>query len=175
MASVVNEVKTPEADYEDMRPSIQSGDLLAWSSDGATLMSRILTFVVRIFTLSEYSHVGIALREGDRVYVLEATIPRIQLRLLSERKGFYHVPMHVLWSQKLEDYLKHYIGKPYGILDCIRGYLGHTDPSDDRWQCAELCNDFYRQAEIDLGENYTPSKVVREAISRRRTSIIFIK
>jgi len=168
-------VDTRVSKYADMRPMIASGDLLAWSTDSTTIWSRLLTHLVRIFTSSEYSHVGIALRLEDRVYVLEATIPRIELRLLSECTGFYHIPMHVTWTSELEIYLKHYIGKSYSLLDCVRGYLGYTDVSDDRWQCAELCNDFYHQVPIDLGDAYTPSHVVREALSIQHTSMMFIK
>lgn len=163
-----------QVDYTDMRNNIQSGDLLAWSTDNASLSSKILTTLVRFFTLSEFSHVGIAYREDGRLYVLEATIPKIQLRLLSERKGFYYVPMRVAWESSYEPFLKHYIGKKYSILDCIRGYLGKTDISDDRWQCAELCNDFYKHIGIDLQDNYTPAKLVKAAMSRVRSSILYI-
>ena len=174
MSTPLNLTLVPEAAYADQRDNIKSGDLLAWSSDNTSLSSRLLTFIVRFFTLSEFSHVGIAYREDGRLYVLEATIPKIQLRFLSERKGFYHVPMDVPWESSYELLLKHYIGKPYSILDCIRGYLGKTDVSDDRWQCAELCNDFYRHIGIDLQDNYTPAKVVKAAIATLHTDIRYI-
>jgi hypothetical protein len=147
-----------EADYPTIRSNIQSGDLLAWSSDNTTLSSRILTRVVRVLTASEYSHVGIALCEGGRVYVLEATIPCITLRPLSECEAFYHIPMRITWSDHLDWYLKHYIGKHYSLLDC-----------------AELCNNFYAQVPIELGDAYTPSHVVRSALANRYTSIMYIK
>lgn len=178
MEEEVKQVKEDalKADYSDMRIFLHTGDLLAWSTDRTTFWSRMLTTFVRFFTLSEFAHVGIAYRDDNgRVYVLEATIPTIQMRLLSEVKGFYHVPMQIQWNDDLDVYLKHYTGKPYSLMDCIRGYLGHTDPSDDKWQCAELCNDFYKHAGIDLGDNYTPSKVVMEAISVKHTGITFIK
>lgn len=166
---------TEEINYADMRENIQCGDLLAWSTDKSSLSSRILTTIVRFFTLSEFSHVGIAYREEGRVYVLEATIPVIQMRLLSEVKGFYHIPMRIQWDLQLQEYLKHFIGKPYSIIDCIRGYLGKTDVSDDSWQCAEVCNEFFKHAGIDLGNNYTPSKVVRAALSNRHSNLLYVE
>lgn len=159
----------------DMRPRIQSGDLLAWGSDNNSVKTHVTTTGIRLLTVSEYSHVGIAVREPEGAMVVEATIPLIHQRKLTERTGFYHIPMGLSWNADLDRYLKHYIGKHYGLLDCFRGYLGHVDPSDDRWQCAELCNDFYRYAKIDLGAAYTPSTLVNEAVSNRQSSILYIK
>jgi len=174
MEEAIIKPNTQLVEYVDMREDIESGDLLAWSTDNTSWSSSLLTMIVRFFTLSEFSHVGIAYREDGRVYVLEATIPQIQLRPLSEVKGFYHIPMRIQWDLQLQDYLKHFVGKPYSIIDCIRGYLGKTDVSDDRWQCAEVCNDFFRHANIELGDAYTPSKVVRESLSVRRSTLIFV-
>lgn len=166
--------------YKEIRQEIQTGDLLVWSTDDNSFLSSLLTRLVRVLTTSEYSHVAIALVDKGRVYAVEATIPKIKLTPLSQCKDFYHIPMGITTSPEQHSVLKQYIETiylncPYSILDCIRGYLGKTDIRNDRWQCAELCNDFYRFMGIELGDAYTPSKLVTTVIRQRGATIRYIE
>lgn len=166
--------------YQAIRHEIQTGDLLVWSTDDNSFLSSLFTRFVRLLTISEYSHTAIALVDQGRVYAVEATMPKIKLTPLSECKGFYHIPMGITTTPEQHNVLKQYIettylGCSYSLLDCIRGYLGRTDTRNDRWQCAELCNDFYKFMGIDLGDNYTPSRLVNAVIKQRGASICYIE
>lgn len=166
--------------YKEVRSEIQSGDLLLWSTDDTTFLSSIFTRIVRLLTVSDYSHTAIAWVLEGRAYAVDATIPKIKLTLLSECEDFYHIPIKLnltpLTHTQLTNYIKEtYLGKSYSILDGIRGYLGYTNESNDRWQCAELCHNFYEQVGIDLGNAYTPSKLIRAIIRQRDTLIRYIR
>jgi len=58
--------------YSEVRDTIKSGDLLAWSHRGWRTWYDIKIQAVRFFTQSEFSHVGVAWAVGGRVFVLEA-------------------------------------------------------------------------------------------------------
>jgi hypothetical protein len=55
--------------YEAAREKVKSGDLLAWSHRGWRSWYDIQIQLVRFFTQSEYSHVGIAWVVGGRVHI----------------------------------------------------------------------------------------------------------
>lgn len=162
--------------YKRYRNRIQNGDLLVWSNASGSLITRILLTIVRFFTMSEYSHVGIAYWDkNDRLYVYEASIPYVHFDYLSEKNSFYWVPMNIKWKDEYLKYMKKHLGKDYSIIDAIRGYLGKTDISNDKWQCAELCHDFYYSVGIDLGNNYTPSKLLKRVLSQLNTSVYYLE
>lgn len=151
--------------YMTNRSNIQSGDLLIWSRDKNSRISNIYLNLIRFFTRSEFAHVAVAWRLEGRLYIVEATMPVVRLSPIRDDDSFYHIPMGVQWSSKAEDFLLDKIGLFYSLLDAARGYFGITTQKDSRWQCAELCNYFYRELDIDLGEDLTPSGLVKTALS----------
>lgn len=166
--------------YYAIRHEIKTGDLLVWSTDDSSILSAIFTRLVRLFTLSDYSHTAIAWVENKRVYAIDATIPRIKMSLLSECKDFYHIPMGITMTQEQQLELKTfiedtYLDRRYGIMDCIRGYLGKTDMSNDSWQCAELCNHFYARVGIELGDAFTPTRLIRTIIRKFSAVIHYVE
>ena len=78
--------------------------------------------------------------------------------------------MNVDWNDDSLNFLLSKVGEEYSVLDAIRGYFGK--PSDDnKWQCVELADAFYRNYGIDVGDVYTPSTLVEAILSQRDTSI----
>ena len=79
--------------YANIRQHIKSGDLLAWSHRApwwASLRDCKIA-LVRLFTRSEYCHVGIAWVLGGRVFVIEAVKPEVRIYPLSKLAPFYWV------------------------------------------------------------------------------------
>ena len=166
--------------YPKVRHTLRTGDLLVWNSDDTTFLSSLLTRLVRVLTLSEYSHTAIALVHEGRVYAVEATIPKIRLTPLSTYRDFYCIPMGITedpvqQAVMLQHIKTTYLDCRYSLFDCIRGYFGKTDTRNDRWQCAELCNHFYKFMGIDLGNAYTPSRLIRAVIKQRGATILHIE
>lgn len=159
--------------YATHRGMLQSGDLLAWSGNytGPTLIRNI----IRFFSMSEYSHVGICIRLEDRVYVVEATINSIRLVPLSEKDEFYHIPMNIEWKPGYNEMVTKYVGLTYSWMDAIRAYLGIDVKNDDKWQCAELANDFYKKLGLDFGKNLTPSRLVKQVLRQTNAPIYLVE
>lgn len=153
-----------QVSYIDQRENIQSGDLLVWSTDGSSLISKTLLNIIRFLTSSEYAHVGIAIRIFGRLFVLEATLPVIRLALVSDKEEFYHIPMNVSWSEDCISYLFSKLGLKYSIMDDIRAYFGIVAEADDKYQCAELAVEFYKLFLMDYGNVFTPSKLVKRIL-----------
>ena len=143
--------------YTQARGLIQSGDLLAWS--GETFIGR----VIKVWTRGKYSHVGIAVWLGSRLYVVELREFRgAQIVPLSNTKNFEWVKADVNWSDGLEDYALSKIGLlEYGYMNVVRAAFG-LNSRGNRMQCAQFAEALYIKAGV-LKKNTTdtPSKIVK--------------
>ena len=151
--------------YTTARPQIKSGDLLAWSHRAPFWRSwaDLQIALVRLFTRSEYSHVGTAVVLAGRVLVIEAVQPRVRLHPLSQLGDFYWLPLGASWTPNAEAYAFAQLGDSYSTASAMFGFFGM--PSDDKCeQCAELKIRIARAAGIDLGTVATPTAVVRGAL-----------
>ena len=151
--------------YEQARPMIRSGDILAWSHRGVRSWHDLKIWLVRMFTRSEYSHVGTAWVIGDRVFVIEAVMPKVRIYPLSKLGDFYWLQMGAYWRKATETLALSFVGDDYSQVQAmVSPFI--TPPKDDRWECAELVATVARQDSIDLGAVYTPSEVVLAAQKR---------
>lgn len=151
-------------DYSTFRPQIQTGDLLAWSTHRAKGLHRLVNNLIRIFTMSEYCHVGIAWVIGDRVFVIEAVQPCVRIFPLSGETPFYHIDMGSKINDEQLNFLLSRVGEPYSLPQAIRAYFGKPK-ADKAWQCAELCATFYKKIGINLRDAWTPSTLVEAVLS----------
>jgi len=158
--------------YRQARPLIRSGDLLAWSHRGIKSWRDLKVWFVRLFTRSEYSHVGTAWVIGERVFVIEAVMPLVRIYPLSKLGDFYWVQMGAYWRKSTETLALSYVGDPYSQAQAAMSPFA-TPPEDDRWECAELVARIARQDSIDLGRAYTPAAVVLAA-QKRGAPLIFV-
>lgn len=151
--------------YEQARPMIRSGDVLAWSHRGIHSWHDLKIWFVRMFTRSEYSHVGTAWVVGNRVFVIEAVMPKVRIYPLSKLGDFYWLQMGAYWRKATETLALSFVGDDYSQVQAmVSPFI--TPPKDDRWECAELVATVARQDSIDLGDVYTPSEVVLAAQKR---------
>lgn len=128
--------------YSTVRPAIKSGDVLAWSHRKLRSWYDFKIMLVRLFTMSEYSHVGLAVVMGGRVWVLEAVTPRIRLVPLSNLLPCYVVSGNKMTKEEINSALD-WVGRgdvEYSQIEAIKGYLGKNDRADGAVQCAELVN-----------------------------------
>lgn len=143
---------------------IETGDLLIFSDDGDSWLSKIILYVVRLFTRSEYGHVGIAVKKDDKLFVFDASIPFIRLRPIEDTDSFYFV--HMETPLDLTNMLHEYLGLKYSMSDAIRAYLGLTTKTDGRYQCVELVKEIYNRNGLVFKESkLTPSAFVDSLLS----------
>lgn len=151
--------------YTQARPLIRSGDLLAWSHRAPWYKSwyDFKIAMVRAFTQSEYSHVGVAWCVGDRVFVLEAVTPLVRIYPLSKLGEFYYIPLPAKFNDAALEYALSKVGEPYSQLQAMQAVF--KTPQDDKlWQCAEYAARTLLLAGVNLGKVHTPTALVREAM-----------
>lgn len=148
---------------------IRSGDLIAWTKSNGFFNN-----IIRLFTLSEYTHVGIAVVEDDGVYVVEAIRPRTAKSRLDVKVPFYHIPMGVDFSTDDYNLLHEYIGKRYSTLQAALSWINvHID--DDKWYCTELAYDFYSKLGLHFNKKLTPTKFIKQAITKYQKRLTYIE
>jgi len=152
--------------YLDARSKIKNGDLLAWSHRGWSTWKDIKVQLVRLFTRSEYSHVGVAMVFGGRVWVVESVKPLVRIVPLRNLLPCYWAPTGLQWTEQTREYALGLVGSGcYSEWEAVKAFFGHnTNPQ--AWECAELVQSIYRCAGVRLHSRAVPSDVVREVLER---------
>lgn len=148
--------------YTEVRPTIKSGELLAWSHRGWKTWHCIQIQMVRFFTQSEYSHVGIAWVVGGRVLVLEAVQPKVRIYPLSSLGDFYLLRGFIPWSNDIEEIALSQVGKEYSKIEAIASFFNKS--INTKWQCAKYVQHIAECAGRKLFGRATPSSVVQNAL-----------
>lgn len=150
------------AKYDEIRSKIKTGDILAWTHRGGWFRSwyDFKINLVRLFTRSEYSHVGIAVVWAGRVMVLESVTGGIRLFPLSKLTPCYWIK----YRSKLFDLDRamSVFGQPYSEIEAVKGKFGRTDDTNGKWQCAK----FVRWANSLGCAKDNPSSVVNHVLER---------
>lgn len=158
---IVNKENTLSVEYQEIRSKIKSGDVLAWSHRGWSSWHDIKVQIVRMFTRSEYSHVGVAWVIGERVFVIEAVMPLVRIYPLSKLGDFYHLGMEADWSHKAEEYALSHVGDEYSQLQAIKAYFTSLG-KDNTSECAALVIAIMARCGIQLDCKAVPSDVILE-------------
>lgn len=162
--------------YAEIRDLIKSGDLLAWSHERWGSFYDLKIQLVRMFTRSEYCHVGIAYVMNEKVWVLEAVSTGVRIFPLSRLTPFWWVALDVRWSDEAERWALKQIGEPYSTWQAILAGLGLLNPGEDSiWQCAEFAADLSRRCFVELGTDVTPTAVMRAAQRLPGRQTIFVE
>ncbi len=152
--------------YVDARHLIRSGDLLAWSS--AVSYRNWHDFqvsMIRLAGATEYTHVGLAWAEHERVFVLEAVGSGVRLMPLSREVPFFWIPRPKPLSEGALQWAFGKIGNRYEskwkmVLNKI--WSQRLDENDD-WYCSEFVLGVLRADGELLTSESDPKDVVRAA------------
>lgn len=159
--------------YEEILSGINSGDIIATTHTEWGSLDDLQVQAIRLFTLSEYSHVGVALKVEGEVFILEAVVPKVVATPLASKvkAGFYVIQTNTPMLDDEFNYGISQIGKGiYSKIQAIGGYLNTLDIGEDNyWQCAELVISMRRLSGLDLGPRATPSAVVQKALKQGLT------
>ena len=151
--------------YAIARPLIRSGDLIAQSGGVWTSWHGIKVNLVRMFTRSTYSHVGIAWVVGGRVFILEAVKPKLRIYPMSKIGDFYLLPTYANWADTTEQLALEKVGVDYSEQVAVRAFFKPLQEDDVR-QCAAYVLAVLRADGIKLGNRATPDAVVLAAMRR---------
>ena len=158
----------------EYRKNIKSGDLIAYKSRYRKGWTSWLGFMVSLFSMSRYSHVGIALWLGERLFLVSADIPEVKLELITRTNPFHHIALGMEWSDRhTEELLKH-LGEPYSIIEAIRGYMGSNDETNNKWFCTEFARVFYQKFGYEFGDDLTPQGIVDDMLVHGAKTITYV-
>ncbi|MES2262079.1 MAG: hypothetical protein V4724_26460 [Pseudomonadota bacterium] len=158
--------------YSDYRSRIKSGDLIALTHYKWTSWYDLQVQAVRVFTQSEYSHVGIAWEIGGRLFLIESVAPFVRITPMSQlaRDGFYHVPLDVPISDAELEFALAEVGTgAYSKWESVLAKLRRLPiGANHAWSCAEFTIWCRALSGVHLGDVATPSAVVRSAQDQGR-------
>jgi hypothetical protein len=149
--------------YGDFRSEIKSGDIIAYTHRSWSTWYDIKIQLVRLFTRSEYTHVGVAWVVGSRVFILEAVVPLTRIYPLSKTGDFFHIGMNAKWNNIAEEYALSHIGYPYSQREAVEALFKPLG-KDQVSQCAAYTLQVMECLSIYLGTVATPSAVVNKAL-----------
>ena len=141
------------AKYSEIRPTIRTGDLLAWNITSPSDMGDLFLYSYQKIFNIKYSHVGIAAVLGGRLFVVEAIPPVVRLYPISRKSNFYLIPCNIDEKPGYLEYLFNDLGKDYSLLDLFKTCIG-LKASDKDFYCSELAGDFYKFVGLLDSEKY---------------------
>lgn len=186
---------TPSVPYSSARDKIRTGDLIAWKVEKIDSIFKFVLYLDHKIFKSEYSHVGIALKLEDRLFVVEATPPGLRIYPLSMCDAFYHLPIFdhdeesnrdVIESIKCEffntklrsritnELMKH-IGKPYSLLDLVKSIF-NIRRSEEDFYCSEFAAYIYNAVNYfqDEDAGFKPDTIVKAVLQNNKDSITYV-
>ena len=160
--------------YAEARGQIKTGDCLVFSNKSWGGFWNWLAQLVRVADRSEYSHIGLAWVDCNRVWVIEATRHGLYPMLLSRKnEDFYWISAKDSIEPAKMDAILDRVGDRYGWLDAIKGWFGRlTAGTNDTWQCAEFFA-WARSLPVDVNL-LTPSRIV-DYVMRRDGPMVLVE
>lgn len=158
--------------YSKMRSEITTGDLIAYDTEEIDSFFGFVLYLYQKILKARYTHVGVAVCMGGRVFLLEATPPSVRLIPLTMCGNFYHIKTDIqVPESKMMNVLFTLIGKSYSIFDLIKSKFGIANDDSDLY-CSELAGDFYNTFGYitDRKAGNTPDSIV-EAVLKRSGSV----
>lgn len=146
----------------EIRPWVKSGDILVWlntAKHGDKIGS-----LVRLATLSDYVHVGIALVQDNEIKVAEANLPSVRIKDVTSFDDVYYIRTPIKHDSIGEEFIRSTQGLKYSIKNCIMAVIGTVSRSEDEYQCAEYVLEYCKLYGYDLGKAFTPSKIVHASM-----------
>lgn len=147
--------------YQLVRPTLKTGDIVLFRGKG--LVSLAIMWVCSLFSRrpTQYSHVGMIVREKTRVFILESTTLNgkrgVQLNLFSSTVKAYNGKLTVrqlktqrteLMVLRLQAFIQNNLGKPYE--QHLWELIGASTPwhlfkgNNTDWFCSELIARVYQ-------------------------------
>ena len=158
--------------FEKSTPdTIKTGDMIAWDYYPYSGFSNRLIKTIASMTKAPFGHVGVAWRLQNELFVVEATIPRIQVMWLGGHKNYCYLPMNIDPPPVAIEFLKSKVGLEYSLMDAARSYLGKVVEDDDRYQCAEFTSEFYQTAGLELDTDGSLNALIESCLQHNGRKI----
>lgn len=162
--------------YSETMDTIKTGDLVAWKHTKIGSFQGFILYLYGLLTKAEYKHVAVVVVYGDRRFVVEATPPVVRMYPLSCLTDFYLIRTNLTANKKYPGALFRHLGKPYSVLDFLKGLFGIKN-STDNYYCSELVAEFYNDIGLidDIDAGHTPDTIVNCVVNTIRVNPEYIK
>lgn len=170
----MSKVETSEH-YKRYVDNIKTGDIVVFSATKIKDISSFFSYIVRLFTMSEYNHIGVVWVTNGRHFVIEAQIPEVKITPLKNMGEFYHIPMDLIVNEEHLELLFEKIGEPYSMFEAVRAYFKKNNTDNHNWICVELIDYFLFIMDVKIGKIYTPSDVVRKLIQQFNKQLVYVQ
>lgn len=162
--------------YSEIRNTIKTGDVLAWSEGDFKSWKGIQLSIVRMFTRSTYNHVGVAYVVGGRVFVVEAVVPYVRIYPLSKVLPCYYMKVPFDATPEMEERMLQLVGLPYSKWEAIRSFFTKSTDSESVWECSKLVNSVLGKVDDRFNQiNDTPAETVRLLTDVIGSPIVYIE
>lgn len=162
--------------YITARRRLRSGDVVAWTHRGIHSWHDVEVAIVRLATMSEYSHCGVLWRIAGRVFVLDAVSTGVRIFPLSRLLPCFWLRMGKGFGKAAEEFALATVGQPYSKWQAVRAFFGQLKQGrDGYWQCAEHSIALLKANGIELNCRATPSAVVAAAQDIAKGGIVPLK
>lgn len=154
--------------YSKMRNEIKTGDLIAYDTEEIDSFFGFVLYLYQKILKAKYTHVGIAVCMGGRVFIVEATPPEVRLVPLAMCGNFYHIKTDMpATEQSMMTVLFSHLGKKYSLFDLVKSKIGFANNTSDLY-CSELAGDFYNTFGYitDRKVGTTPDSIVEAVLGR---------
>lgn len=167
--------------YSEIERDIQTGDLLCWRLNRVKSFVSLFLYLYHKLFKATYSHVGIALRLGEHVFVVEAIPDRVRMIPLHMLKNFYWYKLDIPFKKSnVSELLKH-LGKLYSVWDMVKSMMSLQTSGEDLY-CSELAWMYYESigffpASVDEFDETlaTPDDLVKMVTEQSNVSAVFVK
>lgn len=141
---------------------LRTGDVLAWKHDHRSKLSNLFIEAIRFVTGGNYGHVALVVVIFGIPFVIEASLPLVRISLVRPEEEVFYIPLPKRPDQTVLSFFLDLVGLDYGIMDALRAAFGKVSKRDDKWQCAEMLIEYFKQMEYDLPVcEDTPDAVVQ--------------
>lgn len=156
-------IQTDPVPYSQIMKEIKTGDLIAWKTDKYRSILTFILFLYQKLTGALYTHVGIVVKIGGKLYVIEAVPPLVRIYPLENKEEFYWIDAKVnAPAARQLKFLTSEVGKPYSILDMFKSVFRLENNTKD-YYCSELAAEFYYNFGYisDKSVGHSPDTMVR--------------
>ena len=160
--------------YYEIRSKIKTGDLLAWSEGGTwDSLRNIQLNLVRMGTMSDWNHVGVAFVTDGRVFVVESVVPEVRIYPLSKLLPFTYIRTPFKFDEEATSKLLNWVGTPYSKWEAIKAAFTRDTNNNKVIQCAKLANTVYSFYNSDYSNLFdTPRDTVNFTLDNYLTEAV---
>ncbi|QGP57465.1 hypothetical protein PsalSR1_04954 (plasmid) [Piscirickettsia salmonis] len=137
---------------------LSSGDVVAYRGNS------VISSIVRWWTESPYSHIGVIWKINDQLFFVEALIFKgVRIIPIDKLPANYEViKTQVTLLGEAEAFILQHLADDYSLIDAIRAGLGLKQKDHTGWQCAEFAAQILKRCGLRLPEreNLTPIELI---------------